>query len=241
MAEDAICPPINVPAAIASIRSRLDALDQAEASTQGLLSSVPADIAYITARLDAMDRATTLLHQDYTQVPTELDRRAIQIEQVFDAKLSAVTQSHVTLQKFADTRDVAIDRATADLRAHFLERLMAIDLRFAERDLRFNQASQDHQKAIDAALSAVNLASEKNERAFTKQIDGLSETARTTTESMGKRIDDLKERLILREGTCTGTQQGVSAVTGWVVAGVMTVTAIVSTMIALYNVVHAHT
>jgi chromosome segregation ATPase len=240
MVDEALCPPLNVPAAVASIKARLDALDQAESSTQELLSSVPAAISAIYARLDAMDRATDLMHSDYTQVPTELDRRAIQLEQVFDSKIELLRTLYANLQKYADTRDIAIDRAVDNLKIHMLERIATIDMRFAERDLRFSQTGIDHQKAIDAALASVNSASEKNERAFTKQIDNLSDALNRSAESLGGRIGDLKDRLTRSEGTSNGATAGVTAVTGWIVAGIMTITAIVTTMVALYNVIHNH-
>lgn len=234
MTDDILCPPVNVPAAIASIQAKLSALEATVARAQSVSSDMPEAVAEINARLNAMDRATVLLHQDYTQVPTELDRRASQLEQVFDAKIALLQRLLDNLQKYADTRDTAIDRAMSDLRGHFTDRIAAVDLRFTERDIRFSQASVDHQKAIDAALASVNLSSEKNERSFTKQIDGLQDAANKSTEGMGKRIDDLKERLIMQSGTSTG----ISAVTGWVVAGIMTITAVVTTMVALYNVIH---
>ena len=234
MTDDILCPPVNVPAAIASIQAKLSALEATVARTQSVSSDMPEAVAEINARLNAMDRATVLLHQDYTQVPTELDRRASQLEQVFDAKIALLQRLLDNLQKYADTRDTAIDRAMSDLRGHFTDRIAAVDLRFTERDIRFAQASVDHQKAIDAALASVNLSSEKNERSFTKQIDGLQDAANKSTEGMGKRIDDLKKRLIMQSGTSTG----ISAVTGWVVAGIMTITAVVTTMVALYNVIH---
>ena len=189
-------------------------------------------VSAIKARLDAMDRATELMHDDYSRVPTELDRRASQLEQLISEKVEMVQRQHDTLQKFADTRDRAIDRAAQEVRTYLTERLHAIDMRFAERDLRFSQTAIDHQTAIAAALSAVQTATDKNERTFNKQLEGLSASTQASMLSVSLRMDDLKERFARREGSFTG----MSAVTGWIVAAITSVTAIVATMVAIYNV-----
>lgn len=224
----------NLPAIIFNLEARLLAIETSHSSSIAGMAPLPIAVAAIHARLDAMDKATTLLHEDYTTVPTELDRRASQLEQVFDAKVGFLDRVLVSLQAFAETRDKAIDRATNDLRTHMMERFSAVDLRFTERDLRFSQSAADHQKAIDAALVSVTNYSERSERAFTKQMDGLSLAANKNLEGLGERIDDLKERMLLKEGSTSG----MSSMTGWIVGGIMTVTAVVTTMVALYNVAH---
>lgn len=236
MTEDAIgCPPINVPAAIAAIRAKLEALDAASAVCSARCQPVPAEISAILARLDAMDRATDLMHEEYSRVPTALDRRAAQLEQMIEERHQMLQKQLDTLQKFADSRDEAIRRASNEIRDIFAERFRAVDLRFSERDLRFAQIDVDHQKAIEAALTAVNNASEKNERNFTKQIDNMTLAMNTSTQSTAGRIDDLKERVATKEGAGTG----MSSMIGWVVAAIMALAAITGAIVAVTNISHA--
>ena len=233
MTEDAGgCPPINVPAAVAAIRSKLDALDRSSAACAARCDPLPAEISSIIARLDAMDRASDLIHDEYSRVPTALDRRAAQLEQMIGERYTMLQKQHDTLQKFADTRDDAIRRAEEEVRSVFNERFRAVDLRFSERDLRFSQIDIDHQKAIEAALNAVNNASEKNERSFTKQMDSLQAASAAGQASMQARIDDLKERLSEHEGATKGFADNRN----WGATALMVAAALATVAVAAYNV-----
>ena len=233
MTEDASgCPPINVPAAVAAIRSKLDALDRSSVACAARCGPLPAEISSILARLDAMDRASDLIHDEYSRVPTALDRRAAQLEQMIGERYTMLQKQHDTLQKFADTRDDAIRRAEEEVRSVFNERFRAVDLRFSERDLRFSQIDIDHQKAIEAALNAVNNASEKNERSFTKQMDSLQAASAAGQASMQARIDDLKERLSEHEGATKGFADNRN----WGATALMVAAALATVAVAAYNV-----
>ena len=233
MTEDAGgCPPINVPAAVAAIRSKLDALDRSSVACAARCSPLPAEISSILARLDAMDRAADLMHDEYSRVPTALDRRAAQLEQMIGERYTMLQKQHDILQKFADTRDEAIRRAEEEVRSVFNERFRAVDLRFSERDLRFSQIDIDHQKAIEAALNAVNNASEKNERSFTKQMDSLQAASAAGQASMQARIDDLKERLSEHEGATKGFADNRN----WGATALMVAAALATVAVAAYNV-----
>ena len=233
MTEDASgCPPINVPAAVAAIRAKLEMLDHQAAACAAHCQPFSAQISAILARLDAMDRATDLMHEEYSRVPTALDRRSAQLEQMIGERYTMLQKQHDTLQKFADTRDEAIRRATEELRNVFSERFRAVDLRFSERDLRFSQIDIDHQKAIEAALNAVNNASEKNERSFTKQMDSLQAASAAGQASMQARIDDLKERLSEHEGATKGFADNRN----WGATIIMATAALATVAVAAYNV-----
>ena len=230
-----VCPPINVPATVASLDARLAAVEQGLNATIAGMAPLPVAVSSIYARLEAMDRATTLMHDDYNRVPTDLDRRASQLEQMIEERFKMLQRQHDILQKFADTRDEAIGRMAAELKDIFSERFRAVDLRFSERDLRFSQIDADHQKAIEAALVAVHSSSEKTERSFTKQIDNITLALGTSAQSMAGRIDDLKERVATKEGAGTG----MSSMIGWVVAAIMALAAITGAVVAVTNVSHA--
>ena len=233
MTEDAGgCPPINVPAAVAAIRAKLEALDKAATACSSRCQPIPAEISAILARLAAMDRATDLMHDEYSRVPTALDRRAAQLEQMIGERYTMLQKQHDTLQKFADTRDDTIRRAEEEVRSVFNERFRAVDLRFSERDLRFAQIDTDHQKAIEAALNAVNNASEKNERSFTKQMDSLQAASIASQGSMQARIDDLKERLSEHEGATKGFADNRN----WGATIIMATAALATVAVAAYNV-----
>ena len=82
------------------------------------------------------------------------------------------------------------------------ERFKTVELRFSERDLRFNQAALDNAEAIKSALTDVNSATTRLENTFGKQIDGLSD-----------RLLDLKDRITAIEGN----RKGSESVIGWVI------------------------
>lgn len=80
--------------------------------------------------------------------------------------------------------------AAAELSA---SRLGGIDRRFIEQDTRITLLTENAKDAIAAALQAVKESGNKTEAGFTKQIDGQN-----------SKIDDLKERVQLSEGTKRG-------------------------------------
>ena len=156
----------------------------------------------IDARIDAMDKASRLLHEDFTRVPTEMDRRLGHLQELIFSKLDAVAR--VTEQQFN-----------------------AIGMRFEEMDKRTAQLSVADKTAIAAALQAQKEAAgaqnESNAAANAKMEKNFAELiAQNQTLLMEVRrnneiqIGDLKSRVDKAEAH----GKGVGDVWGWVVGGV---------------------
>lgn len=86
------------------------------------------------------------------------------------------------------------------------EKFRGIALQFTERDTRSERESRDNKVAVDAAFAAQKEAAAKQEETFSKGIDKseaatqetinkLAELFRTTTDAIGDKLDDLKDRV----------------------------------------------
>jgi len=138
----------------------------------------------------------------------------------------------------AALRELVVEKITASkenlqsqMEGHWsldLERFRAVDLRFSERDLRFNQAAADNADAIRAALAAANSATARLENTFSKQIDTLGDRLDKQVAGMVERINDLKDRIT----TIEGNRKGSENVIGWVIGASGVIMGIVIAVIA---------
>jgi len=78
-----------------------------------------------------------------------------------------------------------------------------VDTRFHERDVRFDQAAAEPERAVQAALSSLNLLFARTELQFNKQIDQLGSTLTLTNANMTQRLDDLKTNVSEIQGKPT--------------------------------------
>ena len=83
------------------------------------------------------------------------------------------------------------------------ERFASVDLRFKERDIRFDKSAKDHQIAIDLALSS-----------SVRQIEQMTSALTALTKSFDERVNDMKDRLISMEAG----KDGVGKALGWIIA-----------------------
>jgi hypothetical protein len=60
--------------------------------------------AKIITRLDAMDMAAKILHEDYTRIPTELDRQIKHLRELLEEKIGGATEKTVSLDRVVQTR-----------------------------------------------------------------------------------------------------------------------------------------
>ena len=111
------------------MESNLPIPDPTLLTTAQLDRSIESLEARIDTRIDAMDKASRLLHEDFTRVPTEMDRRLGHLQELIFSKLDAIAR--VTEQQFN-----------------------AIGMRFEEMDKRTAQLSVADKTAIAAALQA---------------------------------------------------------------------------------------
>jgi hypothetical protein len=140
---------------------------------------VDGQIGVLRERLSGIDKATELLNETVNRVPTDV--------QVAIGNLQALTD----------------------------EKFESIQKQFVERDTRSERESKDNKTAVDAAFAAADkaadernksntLAISKSETATTETINKLAELFKTTTDALGDKIDDLKERVGRIEATRLG-------------------------------------
>jgi hypothetical protein len=60
--------------------------------------------AKVNTRLDAMDMAAKVLHDDYTRIPTELDRQIKHLRELLEEKIGGATEKTVSLDRVVQTR-----------------------------------------------------------------------------------------------------------------------------------------
>lgn len=130
---------------------------------------------------------------------------------------------HALERREALTKEL-FDTKIENLRSLIIEKLNTVELRFTERDLRFTQATVNNQRAIEAAQAAVSVASEKNEKTFTKQIDGITAGTVISNTATEHRVSDLKDRMTMFDGRTSGASNSL----GWVLAVISAAAAIVS-------------
>jgi hypothetical protein len=174
--------------------------------------------------------------------PTQLTQAAIDrsinslrllVEEKIDGvkrAVQAVIEGHWTLDEnrfnnILRTLDDAVQKRT-EIDA---ERFGAVNLRFAERDLRFAQQNTDHQASISAALASANAATQRLETTFSKQIEALGARLDAQAVSQTERITDLKDRISSVEGERKGANISTTLVIG-----------IVGSMLVLAGLVITH-
>ncbi len=129
----------------------------------------------IEARLDASDQATRLQEETVTRVPTLLDKELAHHRNLTDDQLRGV---HARLDN--------------------------IQVQFKERDAWVNAALLAAEKATAKQAEAFTLASEKNERTVTKQLDQLALLIQANTKASDDKIIDVKDRVTRIEATGSG-------------------------------------
>jgi hypothetical protein len=87
------------------------------------------------------------------------------------------------------------------------EKFHGIEVRFSERDTRFESEKRDSKTAVDAALQAAKEAVGKSELSTVKQIDQQGILINTTTKATDEKIDDIKDRITRIEGMGLGRAQ----------------------------------
>jgi len=106
-----------------------------------------------------------------------------------------------------------------------------VDTRFHERDVRFDQAAAEPERAVQAALSSLNLLFARTESQFNKQIDQLGSTLTLTNANMTQRLDDLKTNV----SEIQGNRQGSMQMVGW---GIGAAGVIIAVVTAAFSIVH---
>jgi hypothetical protein len=144
--------------------------DAVERAVKAERDYVDGKIGILGERLDAIDRATELLNETVNRVPTDVQKEVGHIRELTDEKFSG------------------------------------IQTQFKERDTRQERESRDNKVAVDAAFAAQKeaaseqnksntLAINKSETSTIETINKLDRLFKTTTDALGDKIDDNKQRV----------------------------------------------
>lgn len=142
----------------------------------------------LETRLDAMDEALNVARNNYTRVPTDIDKAIGPLRELLTTRLETID-----------------------------ERFSGVSQRFEERDLRFKQVEEASKDAVAAALQsareanaeqAKNFASsiDKSEAALNKQIEGIAQIAQTGLAAQAAVSADLKDRMTRIESGMEGAR-----------------------------------
>lgn len=129
-----------------------------------------------------------------------------------EVRMEAGDEAVRLLQAFADRTPTTMDvqHAVEKLREVAFVKFDGIRTQLQERDAAMEKASKDVKSAVDAAFAAAKeavgeqnksnaAAIDKSEKAFTKQVDGLSDIIKTTAKGVDDKINDIKERITVIE------------------------------------------
>lgn len=146
---------------------------------------------------------------DPTLLTTELTLREVaNLKELLQSQTNGLQHEVTRIYGVLDTRHAAIRDEADRLQNLFEERFKSIDLQFGDRDKAVGAALQA-QKEAAAAQNTANLAAAlKSESAFTKQIDQMQMIINAIAKATDEKIDDLKTRLTLGEGTRKGIGEG---------------------------------
>jgi uncharacterized membrane protein YccC len=127
----------------------------------------------------------------------------------------------------------AVERANNSLRELLEAKIEALADKVKDRfellEKQTTKAAGDVKSAVDAAFAAAAasvsqqnqanfLASQKQEAAFTKQIDQLTATGGQISKAADDKISDLKDRLVAMEGRRTGNSDSLALIFSLVAA-----------------------
>ena len=158
---------------------------------------------------------TQQLQREIAALRDLLDVKIDGLRSVIDTRLSAADQTitllRVRVDQIPENIHQAIER-TQELRD---EKFKSISIQFLERDTRTEQQSRDAKVAVDAALQAAKeavgeqnksnaMAIAKSEATFTKQIDQIGVLVTTMSKAIDDKIDDIKTRIQMIEGSKKG-------------------------------------
>ena len=180
---------------------------------------------------------------DPTLLTTEALRREIAwTREITDEKFKAFRDLHdvlerrmvaeiATLGALSSERRAAIEQEMKAFRETTDGLFRAVDSRFHERDVRFDQAAAEAERAVQAALASLNLLFARTELQFNKQIDQLGSTLTLTNTNMTQRLDDLKTNV----SEIQGNRQGSMRMVGW---GIGAAGVIIAVVTAAFSIVH---
>ena len=159
----------------------------------------------LETRLDASDKAVAELTR---MTETRVAAAVTQVKELYAEKFrlveSAIETNRMAIIDRFELLDKQMIKAATDVKSADDERFRSIAERFEVLDKQTIKAAADVKSAVDAAFAAAAsgvsqqnqanfLASQKQEAAFTKQIDQLADNVKQISKAIGDQISDLKK------------------------------------------------
>jgi hypothetical protein len=159
----------------------------------------------LETRLDASDKAVAELTR---MTETRVAAAVTQVKELYAEKFrlveSAIETNRMAIIDRFELLDKQMIKAATDVKSADDERFRSIADRFEVLDKQTIKAAADVKSAVDAAFAAAAsgvsqqnqanfLASQKQEAAFTKQIDQLADNVKQISKAIGDQISDLKK------------------------------------------------
>ena len=156
---------------------------------------------------------------DPTLLTTEQLKREISgLQALIEARIDAIELRINHGRSMIEAVPDRINEEVEHLRVLLFEKFMGIPHQFSERDIRNKQTWDDSKVALAAAFQAAReavaeqnkafaAATMKSETAFAKQMDQLNATFSAQNKATDDKIDDIKARLNIIEGSKTGILQ----------------------------------
>lgn len=174
--------------------------------------------------------------------PDDVDRISAAAAAVLSARMDGIEQVSAVMRGYLDRIwPVEVEKLVAAAVALHDRDVATVNLRFAERDLRFDQAAANSQRAIEAAMSAAaalaaqqaesnHRAAAKVEASTNKQIEAIQAAMVQTFASTDSKINDLKERFAIGEGADKGKQALIATAVA-IIGVILAVAAIVVSIV----------
>jgi hypothetical protein len=154
---------------------------------------------------DPHDIGELLPRPDPTRLTTDQLRRELSaLREILTARLDAMDRATSLLDATVNRTPTIIQTEISHVRELMNEKFTAVEQRFHERDVRFDQQNQANAAALDAALRAArelgDLQSKANALANAKTEESVTQQLKALTE----KIDVNTQRLDRGEGSMTG-------------------------------------
>ena len=150
-------------------------------------------------------------------------REISNLKELLQAEITHLQRDDKRIWDFLGNRGTIIREEIDALHVLLNERFHGVGLQFTERDKAIT-AALEAQKEAAAAQNTSNMeAAGKSEASFTKQIDQMQMIVNAIAKATDEKIDDLKTRMTLGEGTKRGMGEswGIIVAAGGLATGIL--------------------
>jgi hypothetical protein len=190
-----------------------NASDPTALTTEALLREISHLEKQIDIRLTAMDRAVEVFKSDLVRVPTELDRRLIQIKELVFERFSAIDVQFNSIS--------FIERDVRNLQSIENSKTAISTALTAQKEL-----ASDHIIALSAAIN-------KSEQHTTNQLEQQRTVLISVEKTLSDKINDVSDRMNRWEGV--GSGKGQISATLWAMAASVLTAIMIAGLLMLFD------